>query len=180
MSSLMLFTGCLLLAVISSAFAGTSKDCGPRLGTQSSSSQNDSGYNRPLAASGNGLGEQLDWVPWKQAQSQAKSLHKPIMLVVHRNNCYMSGQFRKDFTRYEKSINSLAKDFVVSNILDNEDTEPNTACENGRRYYPRVMFYDANGKLNKDVINEDGYPYYKYYYWSTQHLMNTMKRVMKQ
>ena len=44
---------------------------------------------------------------------------------------------------------------------------------------PRIFFLHPDGSLLTDVINEDGNPKYKYYYHSTESVLNSMEKVVE-
>jgi len=60
-----------------------------------------------------------------------------------------------------------------------EDEPPEETYRPDGGYIPRIMFFNPNGELLKDVINEYGNPQYKYYYYDVESMMSSMKKVIE-
>ncbi|VDN40284.1 unnamed protein product [Gongylonema pulchrum] len=49
--------------------------------------KNDKDDNDGQSGLGRGFGDDINWIPWEEAFSKAKSLNKPVFLLIHKTWC---------------------------------------------------------------------------------------------
>ena len=73
----------------------------------------------------------------------------------------------------------LSKDFVMVNIMDEEEAELEQHTPDGS-YIPRVIFYNpATGKADHSIYNKKVSPEYKFFYQNEKTLFEGMRRAKK-
>ncbi|KAF4524306.1 hypothetical protein B566_EDAN005362 [Ephemera danica] len=75
-------------------------------------------------------------------------------------------------------IESLSKHFVMVNAGDNEEPQDKKYAPDGT-YIPRIYFLDSSGEVQEDIYNEEGNANYKYYYFNTESIIESMKKAVK-
>ncbi|VDN22702.1 unnamed protein product [Gongylonema pulchrum] len=87
------------------------------------------------------FGDDINWIPWEEAFSKAKSLNKPIFLLIHKTWCgacqALKGEFKNSNRRDE--LVKLSKKFVMVNTEDDEEPESEKYAPDGG-YIPRIFF----------------------------------------
>lgn len=62
-----------------------------------------------------------------------------------------------------KMFEYMSKKFVMVNTLDDEEPTDSVYAPDGG-YIPRILFFNSEGELQEDIINEGGNDRYKYFY----------------
>lgn len=98
------------------------------------------------------------------------------MLIIHKSWCGACKALKPKFKDSEE-IAKLSKYFVMVNTLDDDEPKDPMYSPDGG-YIPRILFI-SDGKVQEDLIHENGNPKYKYYYHSPDGIINTMQRAIK-
>ncbi|XP_021373424.1 thioredoxin domain-containing protein 12-like [Mizuhopecten yessoensis] len=124
-----------------------------------------------------GWGDGIAWVKLDDGLTQAKTENKPMMLIIHKSWC---GACKSLKPKVEEStaIKELSKEFVMVNTEDDEEPSDSKFTPDGG-YIPRIFFLDNNGEVLNDHYNKDGNSQYKYYYYSPDHIVKSMKAVLE-
>lgn len=107
----------------------------------------------------------------------AKEQNKPLMLVIHKSWCGACKALMPQFAE-SKEIEELSKNFIMVHTEDDEEPKGEQYLPDGG-YIPRILFLDPEGNVRKDFYNVGGHDEYKYYYYSPELIVPTMKRVME-
>jgi len=129
-----------------------------------------------LGSESNGLGEHIEWLNLQDGLELAKESKKPLMLIIHKSWCGACKAMKPKFVESEE-IEALSKKFVMVNTMDDDEPEGDIYQPDGG-YIPRLLFFDPNGDLLTDIINEGGNPKYKYYYNDADSITRSMNKVM--
>jgi len=123
----------------------------------------------------NGLGKHIEWQRLDDGLALAKKEGKPLMLLIHKSWCGACKSLKPKF-RDSKKIAKLSQSFVMVNTMDN-DEPPGDIYKPDGGYVPRLFFFDSEGELLRDVVNEHGNPEYKYYYYDELSIVTSMEKV---
>lgn len=130
---------------------------------------------RVATAPANGFGDKIAWRGLDEGFREAASLGRPIMLVVHAAWCSQCKALRPAFSNPE--LVALSEQFVMINV--DQDLEPaSQQFGPDGRYVPRVLFFDANGALDPELLNASRRRY-KYYYSPHDDLVGAMRQALE-
>ncbi|OXA51059.1 Thioredoxin domain-containing protein 12 [Folsomia candida] len=124
-----------------------------------------------------GLGQHITWLPLKEGFEIAEKEDKPLMLIIHKSWCGACRSLKPKI-KESKELGELSKKFVMVNVLDDEEPPEELYRPDGG-YIPRILFFSPKGELMDDVINTEGNPQYKYYYYDVDGIMTSMNGVVK-
>ncbi|KAG4076621.1 hypothetical protein HA402_001908 [Bradysia odoriphaga] len=110
------------------------------------------------------------------AYQLAKSQSLPIMLITHKSTCPACIRLRPKLTGSDEIV-TLSRNFVMVNNGDREDAKAEEVRPDGRNYYPRIIFFDKNGKVLSDIINPSQKTY-KYYFSTEAQVVAAMKEAI--
>ncbi|VDM39266.1 unnamed protein product [Toxocara canis] len=88
-----------------------------------------------------GFGDDIDWVTWREAKQQSKTLKKPIFLLIHKSWCGACQALKTTFrvsSRRDEFV-KLSKEFVMVNTEDDEEPDDKRYSPDGQ-YIPRIFF----------------------------------------
>ncbi|XP_059162533.1 thioredoxin domain-containing protein 12-like [Physella acuta] len=119
----------------------------------------------------------INWVSLKEGQKLAKEQGKPAMIVFHKPWCRACKALRPRFAN-SREIEQMSNDFVMISVEDDEVPKSADLSPDGA-YIPRILFLDAEGNVMKHVVNK-GSEGFKYYYYETDSIVDSMKNVLKQ
>ncbi|XP_038048247.1 thioredoxin domain-containing protein 12-like [Patiria miniata] len=128
-------------------------------------------------AVGNGFGDDIEWWSLPDGLSQSKTLGKPLMLIIHKSWCGACKALKPKFAASD-AIKELSKDFVMVNLLDDEEPNESKYVPDGG-YIPRILFLNQAGEVQTDLINKGGNPKYKYYYPDANGVLDSMRSALK-
>jgi len=123
----------------------------------------------------NGLGKHINWQRLDDGLALAKKEGKPLMLLIHKSWCGACKSLKPKFKESQK-IAKLSPKFVMVNTMD-DDEPPGDVYKPDGGYVPRLFFFDPEGDLLGDVVNENGNPEYKYYYYDEVSIVTSMEKV---
>lgn len=124
-----------------------------------------------------GWGDNIEWKTFEDGLQAAKEQNKPLMLVIHKTWCGACKALKPQFAD-SKDIKELSKNFVMVHTEDDEEPKGDQYVPDGG-YIPRILFLDPEGTVRKEFYNVGGHDEYKYYYFSPDLIVETMKRVME-
>lgn len=128
-------------------------------------------------ADSNGLGDDYDWIAFKDDAALDKS--KPTMLVVTKSWCGACKALKPAFAA-SAEIKALAPRFNMVNVADNDEPKDSRFAPDGG-YIPRILFL-ASGDTHAQVMsvtNKQGNPKYKYYYASPAQIVAGMNEALE-
>lgn len=130
------------------------------------------------AALDKGFGNNIDWMTMDKGLEEAKKSEKPVMLIIHKSWCGACKAL-KPIVAESKEIAELSKKFVMINVEDDEEPKDEQFDVDGK-YFPRIFFLDHEGKVQKDLHNNDlEYIKFKFFYNDDEELIHTMKTALK-
>lgn len=131
---------------------------------------------RVATAPANGWGEEIAWRAFDEGLAEAKSERMPVMLVVHTSWCSKCKALKRSSFR-DTALHELSEEFVMVNV--DQDTEPGVLdyAPDGT-YIPRVLFLDADGKLDADLKNPRP-SRFGYFYRPQDDLVATMRKALE-
>ncbi|XP_052004090.1 anterior gradient 1 [Xyrauchen texanus] len=99
-----------------------------------------------------GWGDDINWVQtYNQGLTEMIESKKPLMIILHLEDCPHSKALKKAFTEHE-SIQKLAKsDFIMLNLV-HETNDINLAPDGF--YVPRIMFVDPSLTVRADIVGK--------------------------
>lgn len=125
-----------------------------------------------------GFGKNITWMRMEEGLEEAKKNEKPVMLIIHKSWCGACKAL-KPIVAESKEIVELSKKFVMINLEDDEEPKDEQFDVDGK-YFPRVFFLNHEGKVQKDLHNNDlEYIKYKFFYNDDEELIHTMKTASK-
>ncbi|KHN83312.1 Folliculin [Toxocara canis] len=127
-----------------------------------------------------GFGDDIDWVTWREAKQQSKTLKKPIFLLIHKSWCGACQALKTTFrvsSRRDEFV-KLSKEFVMVNTEDDEEPDDKRYSPDGQ-YIPRIFFLDEDGEPFKNINNKASYPRNSHYFPQLPKLIDAMKRAVK-
>ncbi|CAL8103475.1 unnamed protein product [Orchesella dallaii] len=136
----------------------------------------DSDEDEGSSALDNGLGKHINWHRLDDGLAAAKEQAKPLMLIIHKSWCGACKSLKPKFSESQK-ISKLSKKFIMVNTMD-DDEPPMDIYKPDGGYVPRILFFDPEGELYKDVVNEEGNPEYMYYYYDELSIVGSMEKVV--
>ncbi|KAL8562291.1 hypothetical protein ACOMHN_037247 [Nucella lapillus] len=113
-----------------------------------------------------------------RGHTDSSSRGKPTLLLIHKSWCGACKAFKPRFAE-SQDIQKLSQKFHMVNVEDDEEPSGTQYTPDGG-YIPRVLFFDSQGQLLKDVYNKNGNAKYKYYYSSPNALVESMDTVLQQ
>lgn len=129
-----------------------------------------------LGAEDNGLGSSYSWTAFADAKAEAASTGKPIMLVITKSWCGACKALKPQFAA-SAEILELSSSFVMTNVADNDEPSSKDFSPDGG-YIPRILFLSSDGTVNKEIINAEGNPQYKYYYSGPNQIVTAMRTAL--
>ena len=130
---------------------------------------------RTATAPANGFGDNIAWRGLTEGFSEAATLGRPIMLVVHASWCSQCKALRPAFA--DPALVSLSDRFVMINVDQDEEPTSQQYGPDGR-YVPRVLFFDSAGALDQELLNASRRRY-KYYYSPHDDLVGAMRQALE-
>jgi len=124
-----------------------------------------------------GLGDHYNWVTLDDGYELARTNSKPLMLIIHKSWCGACKALKPKF-KDSAEILELSSKFVMVNVMDEDEPSGDQYTPDGG-YIPRILFFDPEGELLRDVVNVGGNPSYKYYYSSDGPIADSMRRVLE-
>ena len=116
----------------------------------------------------------LAWRTLGDAKADAKRDGRPIMLVVHTTWCPRCKELSKQLEDAE--LTALSERFAVVNLDQDHAPEAMDFASTGT-YVPRVLFLDAEGRIDESIVN-DRSPRYPYFYTSASDVLASMRSAL--
>jgi thiol-disulfide isomerase/thioredoxin len=130
---------------------------------------------RQATAPAHGYGDKIAWRGLDEGFKEAAALGRPLMLVVHAAWCPRCKELRPRF--FDPAIAQASEKFVMVNVDQDETPEALRHGPDGQ-YIPRILFFDAQGKLDPDLANP-GRSKFKYFYTAHDDLVAMMQRALE-
>lgn len=143
----------LVLMLMCVAVAGDDGECGAELGGCNGTNAEGAAAQgkgtdktaavvpKPMANGARGFGEQFEWYSFDDGLRAAEAFAKPAVVVIHKSWCGACRNLGPVFAASEELM-SLAKDFVMINVADDEEPR-DAAWHPDGSYIPRIFFYDG-------------------------------------
>jgi len=129
---------------------------------------------RKPTAPAHGYGDQIAWRGLDEGLAEAKSLGRPLMLVVHAAWCPRCRELKPRFS--DPALVDASERFIMVN-LDQDDEPQALRYGPDGQYVPRVLFLDAQGKVDPALSNPSRSKY-KYFYMAQDDLVGAMQRAL--
>eukprot|EP00698_Gefionella_okellyi_P024085 TRINITY_DN8409_c0_g1_i3.p1 TRINITY_DN8409_c0_g1~~TRINITY_DN8409_c0_g1_i3.p1 ORF type:complete len:166 (+),score=27.77 TRINITY_DN8409_c0_g1_i3:36-533(+) len=123
---------------------------------------------------GRGFGDDYEWYQLDAGLEKAKELNKPAMIVFHKSWCGACKSLGRKFTDSEV-IKSLASNFVMVNVHDDEDPSDSKYTPDGG-YIPRIFFANPDGSLRTDIQSANDR--YRHFFADDSQVADAMRRAM--
>lgn len=130
---------------------------------------------RQATAPAHGYGDKIAWRGLDEGFKEAAALGRPMMLVVHAGWCPRCKELKPRF--FDPAIAQASEQFVMVNLDQDEAPEALRHGPDGQ-YIPRIVFFDAQGKLDPDLSNP-GRSKFKYFYTAHDDLAAMMQRALE-
>ncbi|KAJ8367667.1 hypothetical protein AAFF_G00313670 [Aldrovandia affinis] len=124
-----------------------------------------------------GWGDELIWAQtYEEALFKAKSNNKPLMVILHLEECPHSQALKKAFAN-SKEIQKLAdEDFILLNLVY-ETTDKHLSPDG--QYVPRILFVDPSLTVRADITGRYANRMYAYEPSDINLLINNMQKAKK-
>nr|XP_039265276.1 thioredoxin domain-containing protein 12-like [Styela clava] len=122
-----------------------------------------------------GFGDHINWKTYEEGMAEALDENKPILLLIHQEQCPACHDFAPKFAA-DENIAECSKYFVMINCKDEE--EPSGYTPDGK-YYPRIIFLSPKGDIILGIRNDMAKENYLYYYFTPDAVVRSMVRVVK-
>jgi len=135
--------------------------------------------HRPVRADNGlsrGFGDNIEWKPFRTALQEAERLGKPIFLLLHKSRCGACRRLKGEMSS-SKELAELSDQFLMVNAEDDEDPHRNPIYNIDGGYVPRLFFLGPDGHPTP-VFNEAGQASYKYFYYTAEQILASMKRAL--
>ncbi|HEY0136279.1 MAG TPA: thioredoxin family protein [Nannocystis sp.] len=130
---------------------------------------------RQATAPAHGYGDKIAWRGLDEGFKEAAALGRPLMLVVHAGWCPRCKELRPRF--FDPAIAQASEQFVMVNVDQDETPEALRHGPDGK-YIPRILFFDAQGKLDPELANPTRSKF-KYFYTAHDDLAAMMQRALE-
>lgn len=125
---------------------------------------------------GNGFGQNINWIDYKSAISDSS---KPSMIILHKSWCSACKTLKPKLAQ-SLDFDKLSGKFSMVNANEGDPIHNLAEFDLDGSYIPRILFLDQDGKVLQDIKNIDGNDNYKYYYFTEDSVLSSMKSVLEQ
>lgn len=129
---------------------------------------------REASAPAHGYGDKIAWRGLDEGIAEARTLGRPLMLVVHAAWCPRCRELKPRF--FDPALAAASERFVMVNLDQDEDPQALRYGPDGQ-YVPRVLFLDAQGRVDATLSNA-GRSKYKYFYMPQDDLVGVMQQAL--
>lgn len=121
-----------------------------------------------------GWGDDIKWVTLDKAREMSMKDNKPVMVIIHKTWCGACKSLKREVAK-AKALATFSSNLVMVNLEDDEEPKDSSFTPDGG-YVPRIFFLSAaTQKVETSIINAQGNKEYKYFYYDTGHLLDSMK-----
>ncbi len=129
---------------------------------------------RKASAPAHGYGDKIAWRGLDEGLAEAKTLGRPLMLLVHASWCGRCRELKPRFS--DPALVQASERFVMVN-LDQDDAPQALRYGPDGQYVPRVLFLDAQGQVDATLSNA-ARSKYKYFYMPQDDLVGVMQQAL--
>lgn len=129
---------------------------------------------RKATAPAHGYGDQIGWRGLDEGLAEARSLGRPLMLVIHASWCPRCRELKPRFS--DPALVDASEQFVMVNLDQDEEPQALRYGPDGQ-YVPRVLFLDAQGRVDATLSNASRSKY-KYFYMPQDDLVGVMQQAL--
>ncbi len=134
------------------------------------------GPKRKPTIPADGWNDQIAWRGLEEGLREAKQTGRPLMMVVHTQWCPKCRALKQTFNE-DPQVERLSESFVMVHV--DQDAEPSaTLYAPDGTYIPRVVFLDAEGKLDPELSNSNRTSKFRYFYTPQEDLVGTMREAL--
>jgi protein-disulfide reductase (glutathione) len=123
-----------------------------------------------------GWGDEIAWRSLPEGLVQAASEQKPLCLLVWKTWCGACKALRPKFAA-SSAILAESSNFVMVNVVDDEEPQDAKYKPGGAGYIPRVLFLRPDGSIMTDV--QSGNDQYKYFFGDPEGIVGAMRVAAK-
>lgn len=129
---------------------------------------------REASAPAHGYGDKIAWRGLDEGLAEAKTLGRPLMLVVHAAWCPRCRELKPRFS--DPALVQASERFVMVNLDQDEAPQALRYGPDGQ-YVPRILFLDAQGQVDATLSNA-ARSKYKYFYMPQDDLVGVMQQAL--
>uniref|UniRef100_H3BYW7 Anterior gradient 1 n=1 Tax=Tetraodon nigroviridis TaxID=99883 RepID=H3BYW7_TETNG len=130
----------------------------------------------PKPSLARGWGGSLKWArSYEHALAKMVQSQKPLMVIHHKEECRFSQALKKAFAD-EQSIQEMAKDFIMLNLLVKKEETPDPNLAPDGYYVPRILFVDPSMTVRTDIRGKYSNRQYAYEPGDMADLLKSMKK----
>jgi protein-disulfide reductase (glutathione) len=123
-----------------------------------------------------GWGDAIAWRSLPEGLVQAASEDKPLCLLIWKTWCGACKALRPKFAA-SSAILAESSNFVMVNVVDDEEPQDAKYKPGGAGYIPRVLFLRPDGSVMSDV--QSGNDQYKYFFGEPEGIVGAMRVAAK-
>lgn len=123
-----------------------------------------------------GWNDAIAWRGLDEGLAEAAKDQRPIMMVVHTAWCPKCRALKQLFNQ-DAQLERLSEQFVMIHV-DQDVTPAATLYSPDGQYIPRVMFLDAQGKLDESLSN-GARSRFRYFYSPEEDLVAVMREALE-
>jgi len=125
-----------------------------------------------------GWGDAINWVTLEEAKRLSAAEKKPVMVLIHKTWCGACRNLKPKVAE-DEALAKYSSNLIMVNMEDDEEPKEEEYAPGGAKYVPRALFINAHTQtVDPSIINSGGNPEYKYFYWSSAHLLDSMKKAV--
>ena len=124
----------------------------------------------------NGFGDHIKWVEYSSA---LQDTNKPSMIILHKSWCPACKNLKPKLAE-NPEFAELSEKFSMVNAGEGEDLHDNTEFNVDGSYIPRIFFLNPQGQVLTEIQNSAGNPNYKFYYFNSDSVLQSMRQVLDQ
>lgn len=122
----------------------------------------------------NGLGDNVKWVDYESAIADSS---KPSMIILHKSWCPACKSLKPKLAE-SFEFEKLSTKFSMVNANEDDPIHDLPSLNIDGSYIPRIFFIDQEGKVLQDIQNTKGNPNYKYYYYNSESIIDSMWKAL--
>jgi protein-disulfide reductase (glutathione) len=136
----------------------------------------EAGSKREATIPADGWNDAIAWRGLDEGLREAQQAQLPVMMVVHTSWCPKCRALQRVFND-DPQIERLSEHFVMVHVDQDQNPAASLYAPDGQ-YIPRVLFLDADGKLDPELRNQRRRDKFRYFYTPQEDLVATMREAL--
>ncbi len=130
---------------------------------------------RQATAPAHGYGDKIAWRGLDEGFKEAAALGRPMMMLIHAGWCPRCKELKQRF--FDPAIVEASDQLIMVNLDQDQTPEALRHGPDGQ-YIPRILFFDAQGRIDADLSNP-ARGKFKYFYTPKDDLGAIMQQALE-